>query len=72
MPRPDHSSQSWVIRHPARRAIQMRLARAEEPTPVTDLAKALRLGFAQTNYHVRLLIASDLATFENGGVVAVR
>lgn len=72
MPRPNAPIQSCVDRHPARRAIRLRLDRADEPTPIPDLARSLGLGFAQTRFHVRLLVACDLAIFENGGVVAVR
>lgn len=72
MPRPNAPIQACVDRHPARRAIRLRLDGADEPTPIPDLARSLGMGFAQTGYHVRLLIACDLAIFENGGVVAVR
>lgn len=72
MSRPNAPLQSRVSGHPARRAIRLRLERADEPIPPPDLARQLGLGFAQTDYHVSLLIACDLAIFENGGVVAVR
>lgn len=72
MPRPNPLIQACVDDHPARRAIRLRLDRADEPTPLPELARQLGMGFAQTRFHVRLLIACDLAIFENGGVVAVR
>lgn len=72
MPRPNAPIQARVDRHPARRAIRFHLKRADEPIPPFDLARQLGLGFAQTGYHVRLLVACDLAIFENGGIVAVQ
>lgn len=72
MPRPNAQIQSCVSRHPARRAIRLRLAHADAPIPPPDLARQLGMGSAQTDYHVHLLVACDLATFEDGGIVAVR
>lgn len=57
--------------HPARGAIRDRLAQADGPIPVPQLAQQLGFGAAQTHFHVRVLVACELAAFEDGGVVAV-
>lgn len=67
---PRRSPEDCVESHPARRAIRARLTRASQPIPVAQLAQLLGLGFAQTYFHVRVLVACDLAAFEDGGVVA--
>lgn len=67
---PRRSPGDGVESHPARQAIRARLLRAPRPIPVDQLAQLVGLSLAQTDFHVRVLVACDLAAFEEGGVVA--